>query len=271
MRPTYRVRDWDQHYEVAQTRKVHGGLNWVAMPTKHDGKGYRRLMRRPDGPAVFAAWVLIVQIAAKCPTRGVLADSDGPLNAEDLADKTGCPAEVFENALNVLSEKSIGWVERSEVGAQWEANGSGVGPQYPTLHNKQTNKPHEACAAGDESGSTLPPAPQIQGGWSVLITSWNLRDPVTVGVLYEEAKRKGWINGSEATKRGFEAAAEQAAAKGRQAGKLFTHLVKSKAWERPSSKGGITQASEAKAAERRRSRDGPPPDAPLPKLAEVPP
>ena len=105
----YSIRDWDKHFEIAQSRKA-DRLTWVAMPNKHDGKSYRRIMRREDGPAIFAAWVLIVEVASKCPIRGVLADDDGPLTAEDLECKTDCPAKVFEDALAYLSSPEIGWI-----------------------------------------------------------------------------------------------------------------------------------------------------------------
>ncbi len=107
----YRIKNWKEDYETAQTRRVKGQLRWVLVPTRHDGKSFRRLLREPDGAALFGAWVVILQVAAKCPTRGVLADGDGPLSAHDIADKTGFPPEVIERALEMLSSKGIGWLE----------------------------------------------------------------------------------------------------------------------------------------------------------------
>jgi len=110
-KPLYRIRDWDKHFEVAKTRNRRNcRFSWVPIPNKHDGKGYRRLMRHPQGPAIYCAWVLMVQVASKCPERGVLADEDGPLGPEELYLKTDCPAEVFEQAIPVLLE--IGWLEQ---------------------------------------------------------------------------------------------------------------------------------------------------------------
>lgn len=106
----YVVRNWDHNYEVAQSRKVDGPLTWVALPCKHDGLGFRRIMALPDGPAVYGAWVLIVQVAAKCPVRGVLADERGPLTPEELSIKTGCPEKLFERALQVVSSERVGWL-----------------------------------------------------------------------------------------------------------------------------------------------------------------
>src|SRR5689334_17907974 len=99
--PTYRIRNWDEYYVTAETRKVKQ-LRWVPITNRHDGKGYRRILKLPDASGTFSAWILILQIASRCPERGKLVDSDGPLTPEDLSDKTGFPAEMFENALKVL-------------------------------------------------------------------------------------------------------------------------------------------------------------------------
>lgn len=116
----YSIKNWANHYEKAQTRKVERA-QWVPMPLKHDGKGYRRLIAQRNGAAIYGAWVLIVQVAAKCPTRGVLADEDGPLSSADLALKTGCPESVFEQALEVLCSPSVGWMLVSDY--QPDTNG----------------------------------------------------------------------------------------------------------------------------------------------------
>lgn len=121
----YSVREWARHFEVAQSRKLTKSMTWVPTPCKHDGKSFRRIMLMPDGAAIYGAWMLIVQIAAKSPVRGVLADTDGPLDASDLAVKTGCPESVFERALSVLCSNKIGWI----VGEQWESSGSSLPPK----------------------------------------------------------------------------------------------------------------------------------------------
>jgi hypothetical protein len=109
MKPTYRIKDWDDHFETAESRKLKS-TRWVPMPTKHDGKGYRRITQHNEAVAIFCAWNLIVQVASKMPTRGVLADSDGPLDADDLSAKTGFPSAIFATALPFLSSESIGWM-----------------------------------------------------------------------------------------------------------------------------------------------------------------
>lgn len=128
MAVVYSIRNWNDTFEVAQSRKVSGAHTWVAMPTKHDGKIFRKIMARTDGLVIFAAWVLIVEVAAKCPTHGQLSDADGPLTAADLNLKTGCPTDAFETALNVLSSKDFGWMDVDE----WEDAGSTLPTQDST-------------------------------------------------------------------------------------------------------------------------------------------
>lgn len=122
MTKLYSVKAWNKHYEKAQTRKVENA-QWIPISVKHDGKGFRRLIAMPNGVAIYGAWILILQVAAKCkPTRGVLLDDDGPLTAEDLSLKTGAPDALIEEAFAVLSSDRIGWLVVSE----WYLSGTRV-------------------------------------------------------------------------------------------------------------------------------------------------
>lgn len=135
-KPLYSIRNWGEHYEIAQSRRNRKQHSWVAIPNKHDGKSFRRLMALRDSMEIYGAWCLIVQVASKCPTRGVLADEDGPLGAEELALKTGGTVRVFSRALEVLSTEGIRWIvctqsegSPSADGAQSESALSAVGEQ----------------------------------------------------------------------------------------------------------------------------------------------
>lgn len=103
------VKDWDSHFENSESRKVKHP-RWVPIPNRHDGKGYRRLLKHPRHVEIFCAWCLILQVASRMPVRGVLADEDGDLSPDDLADKTGFEPEIFDLALKVLSDNKIGWI-----------------------------------------------------------------------------------------------------------------------------------------------------------------
>jgi hypothetical protein len=107
----YRIKNWNESFEKAQGRRC-AKMTWVALPNRHDGKGYRRVAKHERATELFTAWVLIVEVASKMPTRGVLIDEDGPLTAEDLADMTGFSAAIFHLAFTVLTQPNIGWIER---------------------------------------------------------------------------------------------------------------------------------------------------------------
>ncbi len=164
----YSIRDWDAHFEIAQSRKVVRNHHWVATPCKHDGKSFRRLMLMSDGTEIYGAWMLIVQIAAKCPTRGVLRDGDGPLTVEDMAIKTGCPTAIFERALNVLCSQQIGWM----LVAQWECGGSTLPTQTDSTDNtKPTNQPPNPPEAAPNAPTAVPGEGGQVGG-KVFALSW---------------------------------------------------------------------------------------------------
>jgi len=108
----YQIKKWAESFETHQSRgRIKGALPWVKIPTDN-GVGYRRLMRSPDGPAIYGIWVALVRVAAAQSVRGVLARSDGSaLSLEDLEDLTDVPASLIAMAIGVLSSERIGWLE----------------------------------------------------------------------------------------------------------------------------------------------------------------
>ncbi len=109
--PFYIIKDWDTHYENSRSRAVEN-LRWVSVPNKHDGEGYGLTMEQDNAAELFAAWVLIVQVASKCQSRGTLARDDGsPLTARSLAAKTRAPEAWFTAALEFFTTKTL-WLER---------------------------------------------------------------------------------------------------------------------------------------------------------------
>jgi hypothetical protein len=105
---TFRIKDWETLFEISSSRKLKK-LGWVAMPNGHDSMAYCRMMARKDGPEIFAAWILIVQLASRCANRGILASSDGrPYCPEEMAAKTRGPERIFSLALPYLCQ--VGWM-----------------------------------------------------------------------------------------------------------------------------------------------------------------
>jgi hypothetical protein len=179
---TYSIRNWSELYETAETRKLKRMI-WVPVPNKHDGRGLRRLMRRDDGVEILGAWILILQVASKMPQRGLLEDQDGPLEPQDIADKTGADVLTITHALSVLSEQSIGWIccdsrmKSCDSRLEWKGREG----------NYMEGKGREAAA---------PPAVNItdeESGWTRMMELWSSKaSTVPSGIDWQKALQYGW-------------------------------------------------------------------------------
>ena len=110
----YRVKGWAAIYENNRSRTVKE-LRWVPVPNKFDGEGFKRVMQHDRASDIFAAFILILQVASRCQPRGTLIRDGRPHDAASLALKTGGRREWFEIALEVLSSPEIGWLEVFEA------------------------------------------------------------------------------------------------------------------------------------------------------------
>ena len=108
---TYYIPAWNKTFEKAQTRKIKSPMPWVAMPTDHQSREYRRILRYQSAPSVLGVWCMVVQLAARMPDRGILADSHGPLDIEDIADEIGFDPAIIEQAFEVLTSPKIKWLQ----------------------------------------------------------------------------------------------------------------------------------------------------------------
>jgi len=109
----YRIRDWAKHFENNRTKEI-VRMTWVPVPNKHDGEGYQRIMREPDGIVIYGCWHLILQVASKClRQRGTLLRDDGtPMTAECISLKTGWRKVAdIQRALDFLSSPQVAWLE----------------------------------------------------------------------------------------------------------------------------------------------------------------
>jgi hypothetical protein len=104
-----RIRDWNKHFETAQTRP-YKLLRWVPIPNKHDGDGFTQLIEHDHGVMHYGAWTLLVQLASKCNPRGTLVrDGNIPHTAESLGRILRVAAGVFREAIPRFIQ--IGWLE----------------------------------------------------------------------------------------------------------------------------------------------------------------
>lgn len=139
----YSVRDWDEHYENSRSRRV-DSLRWVPVPNKHDGEGYGLVMEQDDAAELFAAWVLILQVASKCHVRGVLAREDGTaMSARTLAAKTRAPEAWFSRALEFFSANVL-WLEchqgDTKVSPEYHPSDTQVTPICPSSADRREGK-----------------------------------------------------------------------------------------------------------------------------------
>ena len=107
----YRIKNWNELYEKAQTRKCKD-MKWVAVPNKLDGSGYAMVAAHPRSCELFTAWILILEVASKMPTRGVLFKDGKPVGPCELSRRTRFPEDIFNLAFLVLIQPDIDWLER---------------------------------------------------------------------------------------------------------------------------------------------------------------
>lgn len=106
---SYQIIDWDKHYENNRSRQVER-LQWVSVPNRHDGEGYSIIMADIRAAEIFAAWILMIQVASKCKTRGSLVRDDGtPMSLRAISLKTRGDLKWFEYAIPKLLE--VGWIQ----------------------------------------------------------------------------------------------------------------------------------------------------------------
>ena len=130
----YRIKNWNSLFENNRSRTV-ADLAWVAIPNRHDGENYSMIITSKHGAEIFAAWVLMVQVASRCHPRGsLLRDSGKPHNPDSLSIKTRAPAIWFERAISFLLEHTD-WLEIEELASACQPPVSRVSV---------------ACQAGDE-------------------------------------------------------------------------------------------------------------------------
>ena len=107
----YAIANWDDQYENNRTRDMKV-MQWVPVPNRHDGDGYTLLMEHKNGAALFGAWNAILQVASKCQPRGtLLRDNRHPHAEGSLSRLTRIPEAIIKEALRVLSDPEIGWLQ----------------------------------------------------------------------------------------------------------------------------------------------------------------
>ena len=114
----YRIRDWNKHFENNRTRELKR-MEWIPVPNKMDGAGYRELVDHEDGAAHLGAWYALLEISSRQTVRGTIPQESAAERGDipqDLAATCRCVArisglrtQVFVQAIPRLLQ--IGWLE----------------------------------------------------------------------------------------------------------------------------------------------------------------
>lgn len=159
---TYRVRGWNDNFEGAKSR-TYNNKTTCQMPSKH-GLGYRRLVRRKNGPALFGAWCALIQILSRHNKErdGYCTDTgrqDGkPYTASDLELLTDIPEKVFEELFQVASSQDVDWIEVSNhTDTTRIPDGDRAGSVVPLHSNSDSNSDSDSdsTACGELGGFDL--------------------------------------------------------------------------------------------------------------------
>lgn len=114
-RTVYQVARWAEVFETAESRK-YKRLNWIAERTDFNSTGWQQGLEHfgSDGwLVVYAAWMVIVRVAATSKTRGQLSGDKGePYTASRIARPAGVSSERIQTALDFAV--SIGWLVPAE-------------------------------------------------------------------------------------------------------------------------------------------------------------
>jgi hypothetical protein len=158
----YQIIDWNVHYENAKSRTIEDCKKCI-LPNKQDGLGYGRLVRLPNGEALYGAFVAVAMVCSKqkstskYPREGYLTDTgraDGyPLTAADLSIKTQLSEKTIQTMLDAVCLENINWIRRTVIKRQVSA---GCPPGIPQVSAKGYLDALEGRKEGRKEGT--PPA-----------------------------------------------------------------------------------------------------------------
>lgn len=157
----YRIANWPKWYEVSDSKKVSGPLQWVPVRTKTDGFGYARITSQPNRCELLAAWYLMLGVAAKQPreSRGTLARDGVPLTADDLALITRFPSQVFEDAFVFFSDPRQRWLVSEDVRIDSDESEGDTEPSESSGSTGQDSRGQDSRGQDSLSSSPSPAAP----------------------------------------------------------------------------------------------------------------
>lgn len=111
MKPLYLIANWDARFENSHTRKLKK-ISWFHLSNCFDDDDYLELIHaHQDGPAHYAAWIAMIQLASRCTPRGALLKDDRrPHDCNSLEKETKIPARIYRAVIPRLM--TLGWLHR---------------------------------------------------------------------------------------------------------------------------------------------------------------
>lgn len=119
----YAIKRWSSRFENAQSRRTKD-LNHSLTPHELNSAHLEYLMSEEGGPMALAVWHILIQMATRCPQRGLLVNEGGPLTDKDIAKACHLPEQQISRALSLLMSESIGWLDVVECPRQVLITGS---------------------------------------------------------------------------------------------------------------------------------------------------
>lgn len=150
------VPNWNR-YEKADGKKCRT-MQWVAVPIAHDGLGYIEIMSHPDGIRMIGGWLLVLQVAARCPVRGLLvSDSGRVLRAREIALKTR--AQESDISSSIVALVANGWLQEIEAEEAIRMVSARRPDSIRTTGQDRTGTGQDITGQGQGAGAPPPPTP----------------------------------------------------------------------------------------------------------------
>jgi hypothetical protein len=148
----YHIKQWDDLYERADTRKV-DFMPWYPKQTKLIGIGIGATMGQEDNLELIGLWTLLETFASqsKKHTRGWLVRNGQPMTAEMMSNLLPrVPPARFQRALEHFSSAAVDWLEYLEWPGEAFLPGlctgklPGTSPDGPPATNQNDHSPGNA-------------------------------------------------------------------------------------------------------------------------------
>ncbi len=103
------IKNWQIYFENGQTRRIKN-LTYSLSPVDYSSMTRKALLRKgAAGHTALAVFSELIDLATRCPQRGLLVEGTGPITPEDIAARTGIALEDVTQSLELLASKEVAW------------------------------------------------------------------------------------------------------------------------------------------------------------------